>query len=205
MRGDADVDRRRFAFVHGAADHAAGVEGELQVGELRRPWRSPGAACWTYSWAEWLAVVRQLDLDDGVHRAGVGRVGGRPVGRDADLADDQSPGRRRSSRGRTVSTSAIRLSVSSMRVPACGADVDLEGAGVHLGEELAAQLRTRARPAPTASATTASADGQQPALHDHGRAGGRSRRCRALISASQRANGRPRAALAADVHARAVL
>ena len=35
LAGDADVDRRRLALVHGRADHAAGVEGELQVGEPR--------------------------------------------------------------------------------------------------------------------------------------------------------------------------
>jgi hypothetical protein len=34
--GDADADRRRLALVHRRADHAAGVEGELQVrGEIR--------------------------------------------------------------------------------------------------------------------------------------------------------------------------
>ena len=36
-----------------------------------------------------MAVFVELNLEDGVHRPGVGRVSGRPVGRDAQLADDQ--------------------------------------------------------------------------------------------------------------------
>ena len=35
LAGDPDADRRRPALVHGRADHAAGVEGELQVAEPR--------------------------------------------------------------------------------------------------------------------------------------------------------------------------
>ena len=81
--------RRRFALVHGAADHAAGVEGEFQVAKTRRSWRSSRAAVCTYSWAECCALVLELDLDHRVHRPGVRRVGGRPVGDDAELADDQ--------------------------------------------------------------------------------------------------------------------
>ena len=44
--------RRRLALVHGAADHAAGVEGELQVAELAGRRRSRSRSRWTYSWAE---------------------------------------------------------------------------------------------------------------------------------------------------------
>ena len=35
LAGDPDADRRRLALVHGRADHAAGVEGELEVAERR--------------------------------------------------------------------------------------------------------------------------------------------------------------------------
>ena len=39
-------------FVHGRTDHAAGIEGELQVAELRISCRTAVRSIWTYSWAE---------------------------------------------------------------------------------------------------------------------------------------------------------
>ena len=104
-----------------------------------------------------LAFVLELDLDDRIHRSGVGRVGGRQVGDDPELGNDD-------------------LKVIADRLPdefldlgdplfglldaraAGGPDVDLEGARIDLGEKLAAQLRSqtdrgsrraaRPRPAP---------------------------------------------------------
>ena len=49
---DPDVDRRRLALVHRRADHAAGVEGELQVGEPRVAAPARRGAAATYSWAD---------------------------------------------------------------------------------------------------------------------------------------------------------
>ena len=45
LAGDADADRRRLALVHRRADHAAGVEGELQVAEPSVLRRTPSGAC----------------------------------------------------------------------------------------------------------------------------------------------------------------
>ena len=80
-----------------------------------------------------------------------GRVGGRPGRRHADLGDDQLQVARRSSRGRTPRPRAILFSVSSIRVPLGGPDVDLERPGVDLGEELAAEARAEQRRATAAS------------------------------------------------------
>ena len=49
-----------------------------------------------------LALVLELHLDDRVHRAGVGGVGGRQVGDHAELRDDNLQVARRSTRGRTA-------------------------------------------------------------------------------------------------------
>ena len=89
-----------------------------------------------------LALVLELDLDDGVHRPGVGRVGGRQVGDDAELGDDHLQ----------VLAELLADELLDLRDPllglldpraAGGPGVDLEGAGVDLGEELAAELRAQ--------------------------------------------------------------
>ena len=80
---DADVDRRRLAFVHGRRGSCRRrrrrTPGRRTRGSLAKPSRSRS----TYSWAECSRSCVELHLDDRVHRAGVGRVGGRPVGRHA--------------------------------------------------------------------------------------------------------------------------
>ena len=96
------------------ADHAAGVEGELQVGELRVACE-PGAELLDILLGRVVAVLGELDLDHRVHRPGVGRVGGRQVGDHAELGDDQLRGRRRALRGRTS-----RPARSSPRSPRSG-------------------------------------------------------------------------------------
>ena len=108
-------------------------------GSAAKPVRSR----WTYSCAEWSPLVRELHLDDGVHRPGVGRVGGRQVGDHAELGDDQSAGPRPSCSRTNCSTSRDPLLGLLDPRAARGADVDLEGAGVDLREELAAEPRAQ--------------------------------------------------------------
>ena len=140
---EPDVDRRRLAFVHRRADHAAGIEGELQVAETRDRLEA-GAELVDVFLGRVLALVLELDLDDRVHRAGVGGVGGRQVGDHAQLGDDESAGPRRPCSRTNCSTWAIHLLGLLDPRAAGGPGVDLEGAGVDLGEELAAQARAQA-------------------------------------------------------------
>ena len=141
LAGEADVDRRRLAFIHRRADHAAGVEGKLQVakfGSLAKP----GAEPVDVFLGRVLALVLELDLDDRVHRPGVGRVGGRQVGDDAQLGDDD------------LEVVADRLAdeILDLGDPLLGLfdaraagrpGIDLEGTRIDLGEELAAQPRAQ--------------------------------------------------------------
>ena len=41
LADELDVDRRRFAFIQGAADQAARIEGELERWKAGRSWLSP--------------------------------------------------------------------------------------------------------------------------------------------------------------------
>ena len=114
-------------------------------------------------------VLRELDLDDGVHRAGVGGVGGRPVGVDADLGDDQL----QVVLGDRLLDELLDLGDLLLGLldpgAARGADVHLEGAGVDLGEELAAQdrpehdERRRQEPEGDARSSAAGAGGRRRA------------------------------------------
>src|SRR4051812_29553102 len=90
-----------------------------------------------------MALVLELDLDDSVHRAGVGGERGRPVGGDADLADDNFQ----------VLTDRLFDKLFDMDNPflglfdpgaGAGPDVDFKGAGIDFGEEFAPQLRADA-------------------------------------------------------------
>ena len=138
LAGDPDVDRRRLALIHGRPDHAAGVEGELQVVE-RRVCREAGAEQVDVFLGRVVAMLDELDLDHGVHRAGVGRVGGRQVGDHPDLGDDD------------LDVVADRLADELLDPldlllglldpgPAGRPGVDLERAGVDLREEFASEL-----------------------------------------------------------------
>ena len=88
LGGHPDADRRGLALVHRRADHAAGVEGEFQVAELGLAGDTLAQLGHVFL-GRFLPLGRELDLDDGIHRAGVGRVRRRPVGRDAQLREHQ--------------------------------------------------------------------------------------------------------------------
>ena len=135
--GDADVQRRRFSFVHGPADHAAGVEGEFQVAEAGIGGKARAEAADVFL-SRLPPLVLQLDLDHGVHRAGVGRIGRRPVGRHADLADEQLQIVAQLLANELLHLRDIGFGDFDPRA-AGGPHVDLEGPGVDLREELAAE------------------------------------------------------------------
>ena len=134
---DPDVDRRRLAFIHGAPDHAAGVETEIEVGEPRVA-GDPGAERVNVFLRRAGPLGPELDLDDGVHRSRVGGVGGRPVGVDAELGDDQLEVRTDTPADELLDLGNLLLGLLDAGA-AGGADVHLEGAGVDFGEELAAE------------------------------------------------------------------
>ena len=52
-------------------------------------WANRVRRMWTYSCADFFRSSGSWILIDGVHRAGVGGVGGRPVGCHADLGEDE--------------------------------------------------------------------------------------------------------------------
>ena len=135
----------------------------------------PSRSRWTYSCAELVALVLELDLDHRVHRPGVGGVGGRPVGVHADLGDDQLQVVADRALRHSSSTSATRL--LGLLDPRAGSapHVDLEGAGVDLGEELAAELRPEPDDDATSSANAPITTSQRMAHHRRA-ARGRSRR-----------------------------
>ena len=100
----------------------------------------------------------ELDLDDGVHRAGVGGVGGRQVGDHAELGDDDLQVLADRLPDELLDPGDLLLGLLDPRA-AGGPRVDLEGAGIDLGEELAAQAAAQAdelaTSRPTATRTTA--------------------------------------------------
>ena len=65
---NADVERRRFAFIHGAANHAARIEGEFQIAQTRA--RANAFRNMLHIFLRgMIAMLRQLHLDHGIHRA----------------------------------------------------------------------------------------------------------------------------------------
>ena len=138
---EADVDRRRLSFVHRRADHSAGVKGELEVAETRDPCE-PGAELVDVFLGGVVALVRELDLDDGVHRPGVGRIGGRQVGDHAQLGDDQLDVVARLVADESLDAGDHLLGFLDAGA-AGGPGVNLEGARVDLREKLAPQSRAQ--------------------------------------------------------------
>ena len=137
LAGDADVDRRGLPLVQGAADQAAGVERELQVVEplLNGERLAELVGILVRALVPFLG---QLDPNDRVHLAGVGRIGRRPVGRYADLRDDDLEvlwGNLLLDEGFDLIDPPVG---DAQPCTAGGPDIDLEGAGVGLREELAA-------------------------------------------------------------------
>ena len=141
---DPHADRRGLALVHRRADHAAGVEGELQVAE-RRVLGEPAAQLRHILLGRFLAFGGKLDLDHGVHRAGVGRVGRRPVRRHADLGEDELEVFLVDRLANELLDGRDALLGLLDSQPRGGPHIHLEGAGVDLGEELLAEHRPEER------------------------------------------------------------
>ena len=148
LRREADVDRRRLAFVHRRADHAAGVEGELQVAEPGILGQ-PVAELLDVFLGRVLALVLELDLDDRVHRPGVGGVGGRQVGDHAQLGDDDLQVLADRLADELLDLGDLLLGLLDPRAAGC-AGVDLEGAESTSGKN----SRRSWLPRPTSVATS---------------------------------------------------
>ena len=104
--------------------------------------------------ARCVALGLSWTLDHGIHRAGVGRVGGGPVGPDAQFAQRSIPGRPDRLLDELLDFGHRLLGLLDAGA-GLGTDVDFEGAGIDLGKELAAQVRAQAAPRPARSSPAA--------------------------------------------------
>ena len=89
----------------------------------------------------------QLNLDDGVHRPGVGRVRGRQVGDDAQLGDDQLQVFAKLFADKVLDLGDQLLGLFDSRAARCPG-IDLECARVDFRKELAAQSWPQDRRSP---------------------------------------------------------